>query len=84
MWQGHLGQVKVTEHLIDLVPGSKPVFSQPYRAGPEAGKINKGRIVDLLGKDCIEPVISEWAYWPQIRQFHSILYRFPSVECDER
>lgn len=35
MWQGQLGKVTVTEHRIDLLPGTRPHRSQPYRAGPE-------------------------------------------------
>jgi hypothetical protein len=36
IWNGHLGHVHSTSHMIDLVPGAKPVYAQPYRAGPRA------------------------------------------------
>lgn len=61
LWKGHLGEVKVTEHRIPTVNGSKPVFSQPYKAGPEARKILKTSIDDMLEKGVIEPAQSEWA-----------------------
>ncbi len=35
MWDGQLGLSKTTEHTIDLVPGARPIFTHPYRAGPE-------------------------------------------------
>jgi hypothetical protein len=39
IWDGHLGRVAATEHRIYLIPGAKPVHSQPYRAGPRAREI---------------------------------------------
>jgi hypothetical protein len=31
MWDGRLGQVHTTAHRIQLTPGAKPAYSQPYR-----------------------------------------------------
>ena len=61
MWKGGLGTVKVTKHRIPTVEDAKPVFSQPYRAGPEARKVVKESVEDMLDKGVIEPAQSEWA-----------------------
>jgi hypothetical protein len=36
MLDGRLGQVHTTAHRIQLVPGAKTAYSQPYRAGAKA------------------------------------------------
>jgi hypothetical protein len=36
MWDGSLVQVHTTAHRIQFVPGAKPAYSQPYRAGAKA------------------------------------------------
>jgi transposase InsO family protein len=36
MRDGRLGQVHTTAHRIQLTPGAKPAYSQPYRAGAKA------------------------------------------------
>jgi hypothetical protein len=36
MWDGRLGTVAATSHRIAVIPGSKPVHCQPYRAGSRA------------------------------------------------
>lgn len=62
MWRpGKVGKVNVTEHHIDIQPGSKPQFSQPYRAGPYARKVIKNTIDEMLEQDIVEPSKSEWA-----------------------
>ena len=43
MYSGHLGTIKVTEHRIELLPGSKPEHQPPYRAGPTQRQIEKRR-----------------------------------------
>jgi hypothetical protein len=48
MWDGHLGEVTATKHQIDLIPGAKPVHSQPYRAGTRAREIEKAVIEKML------------------------------------
>jgi hypothetical protein len=37
MWDGNLGEINTTPHIIELTPGAKPVFQPPYRAG-KAGR----------------------------------------------
>lgn len=61
MWGGKLGTVRVTEHRIELKPGAKPVFAQPYRAGPKAGKIEQDEVDKMLKAGVIEPARSEFA-----------------------
>lgn len=61
MWHGKLGEVKITEHRIDLVPGARPVFSQPYRAGAESRKVIQKNVDELLQQGIIEPTKSQWA-----------------------
>jgi len=62
MWKpGKVGKVNVTEHHIDIQPGAKPQFSQPYRAGPHARRVIKNTIDEMLEQDIIEPSRSEWA-----------------------
>ena len=39
MWHGKLGEINVTEHGIDLKPGSKPFKSPPFRAGPKTREL---------------------------------------------
>ena len=61
MWQGHLGEMKVRPHRIALKPGAKPVHAHPYRAGPEARRIEESEITRMLDAKVIEPAQSEWA-----------------------
>ena len=61
MWDGRLGTVTATEHRIDLVPGARPIHSQPYRAGARAREIGRGEIEKMLSQGVIEPATSEWA-----------------------
>lgn len=37
VWLENLGHINVTEHVIDLNPGERPINSPPYRAGPKEG-----------------------------------------------
>eukprot|EP00171_Calliarthron_tuberculosum_P021901 IDg21901t1 len=61
MWQGHLGEVTATQHRIDLLPGARPQYSQPYRAGPESRKVIESHINDMKSKGVIESAQSQWA-----------------------
>eukprot|EP00171_Calliarthron_tuberculosum_P003874 IDg3874t1 len=61
MWNGQLGEVKVTEHRIELLPGARSVFSQPYRAGIESRKVIQQNVDDLLSQDIIQPSKSQFA-----------------------
>ena len=61
MWDGNLGTIRATRHRIDLKPGSRPVHSQPYRAGMRARQEEADEIDRMLGMGVIEPSCSEWA-----------------------
>ena len=61
MWTGELGSVKVTQHRIKLKPDPKPVFSQPYRAGPKAREVEEQEVNKMLDADVIERAKTEWA-----------------------
>jgi Retroviral aspartyl protease len=61
MWDGRLGRVNSTTHRIDLVPGAKPVHSQPYPAGHSAREAESAEVQRILKAGVIEPASSEWA-----------------------
>ena len=48
-------------HRVDLVSGAKPIFQQPYRAGPEARKTEAAEVQRMLDAEVIAPSVSEWA-----------------------
>jgi Reverse transcriptase (RNA-dependent DNA polymerase) len=61
MWDGRLGTVAATTHRIEVLPGSKPVHAQPYRAGSHARVAEKTEIDRMLAQQVIEPATCEWA-----------------------
>jgi RNase H-like domain found in reverse transcriptase/Reverse transcriptase (RNA-dependent DNA polymerase) len=61
MWDGRLDRVNATTHRIDLVPGAKPVHSQPYRAGPRAREAESAELQRILKEGVIGPASSELA-----------------------
>ena len=62
MWHpDYNGKCNITEHRIDIEPGARPQYSQPYRAGPQARQVIQDTIDDMLEKDIIEPSKSAWA-----------------------
>ncbi len=61
MWQGQLGTVKVTEHRIELEPGSRPVRLPPHRSGHKAREVEKTEVEEMLRLDVIEPASTEWS-----------------------
>jgi hypothetical protein len=61
MWDGRLGQVHTTAHRIQFVPGAKPAYSKPYRAGAKAREAESVEIQRMLRAGVIEPPTSEWA-----------------------
>jgi hypothetical protein len=60
MWDGRLGQVHTTHHRIELKPGSKPIYSRPYRAGPRAREAEAAEVQRMLKAGVIEQAHSEW------------------------
>ena len=61
MWDGSLGTIKVTEHRIELEPGTKPIRSLPYRQGPATRRMTAEQIQEQLDAGVIEPCTTEWA-----------------------
>ena len=61
MWDGSLGTIGVTEHRIDLLPGTRPISQHPYRAGPKAREEEKSQVEKMLRAGVIEPAQSSWA-----------------------
>ena len=61
MWDGHLGHIHATKHRIELTPGAKPVYQQPYRASPTQREHERKEIEKMLTEGVIEPSTSEWA-----------------------
>jgi RNase H-like domain found in reverse transcriptase/Reverse transcriptase (RNA-dependent DNA polymerase)/Integrase zinc binding domain/Chromo (CHRromatin Organisation MOdifier) domain/Integrase core domain len=61
MWDGHLGTVAATPHRIETLQGTKPIHSQPYRAGHRARAAEKEEIDKMLAQGVIEPATGEWA-----------------------
>ena len=61
MWDGKLGEIKLTEHRIDLVPDARPFAQPPYRAGPKARQIKQEHVNKMLRGGVIEPAQSAWA-----------------------
>jgi hypothetical protein len=61
MWDGRLGTVATTSHRIAVMPGSKPVHFQPYRAGSRARVAEKQQIDLMVLQKVIEPATCEWA-----------------------
>ena len=61
MWSGELGKIAATKHRMDLVEGSKPIYQQPYCAGPTAREHQRKEIDRMIQAGVIEPATSEWA-----------------------
>ena len=61
MYNGELGAINVTEHSIDLQPGTRPVHTNPYREGPKTREIVKAEVERQLKAGVIEPSQSAWA-----------------------
>ena len=61
MWDGTLGEIKATEHRIELIPGTTPIRQVPYRAGHASRHVIQEQVDEMLQKGVIEPARSEWA-----------------------
>jgi hypothetical protein len=53
LWDGRLGNVSATSHRIEVVPGSRPVHAQPYRAGGRAREAEQKQIKQMLTQGVI-------------------------------
>ena len=60
MWSGELGEIKMTKHQIDTMPGTRPTAQNPYRAGPHAREAELKEVDRMLRAGVIEPSKSAW------------------------
>ena len=58
---GTLGTLKGAVHRIEIVPGAKPVYQQPYRCGIERRKAEDAEVQRMLQAGVITPSNAEWA-----------------------
>ena len=56
-----MGEINITQHSIDLIPGARPFKSAPYRAGPKTRELEQFEIEKQLKAGVIELSNSEWA-----------------------
>ena len=61
MWDGHLGEINITKHRIEVVPGTRPIRQHPYRTGMRAKVFEASEIEKMLRDNVIRPSKSEWA-----------------------
>jgi len=62
MWSGRLGELKATTHHIQLKPDAKPVYSDPYRAGPHRRLEIEKQVKKMLDLGVIEPSDAWWSF----------------------
>ena len=41
LWDGKTGEINITQHSIDLIPGARPFKSAPYRAGQKTRELEQ-------------------------------------------
>ena len=60
-WDASLGEIKATEHRIELIPGTKPIRQVPYRVCHASRQVIQEQVDEMLQKRVIELARSEWA-----------------------
>lgn len=60
MFDGHLGQTTLTEHVIET-GNAKPVNLPPYRTSPAKKRVIEEQVQQMLRDNIIEPSTSPWA-----------------------
>ena len=58
---GSLGTIEGASHRIEIVPGAKPIYQQPYRCGIERRKAEEAEVQRMLQAKVIAPSNAEWA-----------------------
>ena len=58
---GRLGYLKGVTHRIEITPGEKPIYQQPYRCGIERRKAEDAEVQRMLKAGVITPSNAEWA-----------------------
>ena len=61
MWNGKLGEIRATEHRIELLPDAKPHRQMPYRMGHREREFERTEIDKMLKDNVIRASRSEWA-----------------------
>lgn len=61
IWSGHLGDIKIFSHRIELKAGNHPLHQQPYCAGPEQNDLIKEHVKKILAAEDIEAGQIDWA-----------------------
>lgn len=61
LYDGTLGEIRATEHIIDLTEGAEPIRQPPYRTGIGARAVVKTEVDKMLKKGVIEPATTPWA-----------------------
>ncbi len=98
MWNGSPGETTI-QH-TDLMPGSRPISSAPYRAGPRAREAEQSEVDRKLAKGGLLPAQSLWGspvvllpkpdgslrFCNDYRKRNSIIVkcRYPIPRIDER
>ena len=54
LWDDMMGEINITKHSIDLVPGARPFKLAPYRAGPKTRELELFEIDNQLQAGVIE------------------------------
>lgn len=60
MWGGMLGEISVTSHNIDVLPGTRLIMHHTYRAGLKNRDISAEKVRKQLDAGVIKPATSEW------------------------
>lgn len=60
MWDGHLAEIKATEHKIEFKSGAKSSNQIPCRKGIDMIYITAHSVQEKLEKGLIEPEMSKW------------------------
>ena len=61
MCDGSLDTIEVATHRIEIVPGAKPIYQQPYRCRIERRKAEEEEVQRMLQAKEIAPLNAEWA-----------------------
>lgn len=61
LWNGTKGEINVTQHAINMIPGSRPFKLVSYRAGPKTGELEESVIDKQQKAGFIEPSTFKWS-----------------------
>lgn len=61
MWDGNLGEIKVTTHRVNLESGAQLVMQRLYRAGPKTREFVTYEVERMRKAKMMETASTEWA-----------------------